>query len=1157
MQLHPDGTIVVSATDLVGFLECDHLATLELGRARGLWAPPPHRTDPTLDLLRQKGEEHERRFLERQRAAGRTITEIARPDRMLEGLTESAERTLEAMRRGDDVIFQATLFDGRWLGYADFLLRVGGMSSFGSWSYEVADTKLSRAVKGGAVLQVCVYSDLLAQVQGVAPLEVHVVTGDGEMQTMRLDDYAAYYRAVKQRFERDIFGDAGTLGRDPASVATYPDPVEHCRVCSWYPDCADWRRTDDHLSIVAGLARTATEHLNADGIWTRRSLAILPPAQAVPDLNPRTLTRLREQAAIQVRGEDEQRLIWELIPPDPEQPGQGLARLPEPSRLDLFFDIEADPWAAEDGTGFGLEYLLGVVDVVDDEPNYTAIWGTDRDGERVAFERFIDVVVERRRRDPDMHVFHYGGYESGAVKRLMQRHATRAEEVDQLLRDEVFVDLLAIVRQGLRASVESYSLKRIEKFYMSERTGPVTEAGFSVVEFEAWLADGQQRHLDDLAAYNKDDCVSTLLLRDWLEGLRRIAIDERGWAMPRPTPPATSPNERLLESLEETRRREDALRAGISADPARRTPDEQGRWLLSRLIDWHRREDRPQWWNWYRLRDMAVEDLVDERESVSGLEFVADLGVRARSTVRRYRFPPQETKLHAGDEPFDPDDGEKGAGAGEIAAIDLAAGTLDLVRGPKRLDRHPVRLIPARPFANDAQRRALGLLAELVIEQGIDVDGPLRAGRDLLLRRPPRLTSGYSVGPLDRAGESGLDTALRLGLEVDRGVLGIQGPPGTGKTWTGARMALALVATGRRIGVTSQAHKAITNMLIAIDDAARASGQAYRAVQKCDPGDDAAELDAVTTTSDAASVGPAMHAGRYDIAAGTPWLFARTEMVDAVDVLFVDEAGQMALANVLAVSAATKSIVLLGDPNQLPQVTQGVHPEGADASALGHLIGDAVTVPRELGLLLDTTYRMHPAVNDYISKTFYAGRVRTAPSTLGQSVEAGQPGGVGIRWRPIEHAGNDSSSTQEAQAVVDALAALVGREWTDEHGHRRLITTDDIVVVAPYNLQVAAIEAAARARGITPWVGTVDKFQGQEGAVAIYSMTSSSAEDAPRGMDFLYERNRLNVAISRARALAILVASPELLRVHCRTPEQMTKANALCAYLEMADAAGD
>jgi len=370
-------------------------------------------------------------------------------------------------------------------------------------------------------------------------------------------------------------------------------------------------------------------------------------------------------------------------------------------------------------------------------------------------------------------------------------------------------------------------------------------------------------------------------------------------------------------------------------------------------------------------------------------------------------------------------------------------------------------------------------------------------------------------------------------------------------------MALTLLTQGKRVGVTAQSHKAISNFLRALDEAV-ADGVAPPIIaQACDNGDDATDLgDHVWLDDDPRWQRRKVHELMADgarVAAGTAWLFARPAMVDAVDVLFVDEAGQMSLANVMAMSGATRSIVLLGDPNQLPQVTQGVHPYGADASALGYLIGDDVTISPQLGLLLETTYRMHPAINDYISTTFYANHVRTAEQTEGQLVAAGQPGGVGIRWRPVVHTGNDSSSTQEARVVADTLAALVGREWVDERGRTRRITARDIIVVAPYNLQVAEIEATALSLGITPWVGTVDKFQGQEGAVAIYSMTSSSAEDAPRGMDFLYERNRLNVAISRARALAILVASPELLRVHCRTPEQMRKANALCAYLEMAD----
>ena len=367
------------------------------------------------------------------------------------------------------------------------------------------------------------------------------------------------------------------------------------------------------------MSRAATERLIEAAVPTRRSLAILSPARTVERLNLRTLRRLREQARVQVAGEDAHELLYELIDPDPEQPDQGLARLPEPSPLDVFFDIEADPWAVEDDLGFGLEYLLGLVTVEGGESDYLPIWGHDRDGERDAFERLIDLIVERHAVDPAMHVYHYGGYESGAVKRLMQRHHTREEEVDQLLRAGVFVDLLNVVRQGIRASVESYSIKRIEHFYMSQREGPVTEAGFSVVQYETWRRDdGHPQHLlDELAAYNRDDCISTWKLRDWLEARRREAIN-RGWAMPRPQPPTYDPSDATLEKLAITRRREEALRAGISEDAGRRSPEEQAGWLLSRLVDWHRREDRPAWWNWFRLREMPLEELIEQGEAIGG-----------------------------------------------------------------------------------------------------------------------------------------------------------------------------------------------------------------------------------------------------------------------------------------------------------------------------------------------------------------------------------------------------------------------------------------------------------------------------------------------------------------------------------------------------------
>jgi uncharacterized protein len=1141
MQRHEDGTLVVSATDLVGFLACDHLATLELGRADGLWSPPPHRTDPELELLRERGLEHERAFVERARAAGTSIIEFARPAGGPAALRAAEAEVLSAMRGGVGLIYQATLFDGRWLGFADFLLRVERPSPvLGAWSYEVADTKLARTVKGSALLQVCVYSERLAALQGVAPEDVHVVTGDGTTHTMRLDDYAAFYRTVKRRFEREVFGDETAARRDPLSAETYPDPVEHCRVCTWFPRCMDQRRKDDHLSIVAGMTRAHTERLMNDGVPTMRSLAVLPPDRRVVDMSDRPLARVREQARLQVSGADRGELLYELIEPQPGDEGKGLALLPEPSPLDVFFDIEADPWAFDDG----LEYLLGVATVDSGGADYQPIWGHDRAGEKAAFEAFIDLVIERLERDPAMHVYHYAGYESGAIKRLMQRHATREDEVDRILRGQVLVDLYAVVRQGVRASVESYSIKQIEKFYMPKREGPVTEAGFSVVEYETWRRDGAQQHLDGLAAYNRDDCVSTWKLRDWLEERRQEAL-ARGWELPRPLVPTTEPSVALSERQEATRRRVEVLTIHVPADPAARSEEQRARWLLAQLLDWHRRDEKPQWWNWYRLRQLSTEDLIDDREALGGLEFVERVGQVKRSWILRYRFPPQDHKFRPGDVPFDP--GNE-TGAGTIHDVDDAHGFIDLVRGEKNADRHPHALIPAKPIPVDVLQDSLGRFAEQVLATGIDATGAGRAARDVLLKRPPRL-SGGSSGALVKPGESVIQAARRLAMQLDGGVLAIQGPPGTGKTWTGARMILDLVRAGLKVGIAAQSHKAITNMLVAVDAAAREEGGTFRAIQRCETGDDGSHLPSVELAGDAKDVGPALRADKYDIAAGTVWLFARPEMTGTLDVLVVDEAGQMSLANVVAMSSSARSIVLLGDPNQLPQVSQGVHPDGASASALEHLVGDALTVPPHLGLFLDRSFRLAPEVCDYISEVFYDRRLGTDPSTAGQAVD----GEVGLRWLPVEHAGDDSDSPLEADAVAQALEGLLGLEWTDRHGAVRPLIADDVIVVAPYNAHVAAIERAVERRlKVRARVGTVDKFQGQEGAVAIYSMASSSAEDAPRGMDFLYERNRLNVAISRARAVAILVASPRLLEVHCRNPDQMRKANALCRYVEMA-----
>jgi uncharacterized protein len=1141
-----EGVLIVSATDLVGFLNCDHLATLELGRARGEWGKPV-RFDPEIELMQERGYAHEQAYLERLRIEGRTIHEIATGElRTPAQLAEAEAETAAAMQAGRDVIYQATFFDGRWRGHADFLLRVERQSDLGEWSYEIADTKLSRTVKANAIIQMCVYADGLARLQGAPPARVHVVTGDGLAHPYRLADYAAYYRAVKGRFEATFFGEVpGTIGR----ADTYPEPVEHCRVCSWWPMCIDRRRTDDHLSLVAGMTRAQTTKLRDAGIPTLAALGESPPGSPVPDMSQKPLERIRHQARLQLEGRRSGTRRYELIDPDPAMPGAGLASLPIASPLDVFFDIEADPWALEGG----IEYLLGWLEEVDGRGVYHAIWGHDAEAERRAFEAFIDLVTDRLARDPAMHVYHYAAYEPVAIKRLMNRYATREDDVDRLLRGGVFVDLYQAVRHGIRASVESYSIKQIEKFYMPVREGGVTDAGFSVVQYETWLKSREQRLLDELEAYNRDDCLSTWLLRAWLEERRLEAEARFGVVLPRPAPQSGEAPAHVAEAQAETQARVDRLMAGLPAGRADRDDLEQGRWLLAQLLDWHRRDSKPAWWEFYRLREIPVEDLVAESGALAGLEFVGVVESDRFGSVYRYRFDPaQDYRIREGD--TDWVDPSTGKGAGTVVRLDEVLGHIELRRGRQSSAPHPVALIESGPLNQRVMRDGLGRVADWVIENRLDGPGRYRAVRELVLKHAPRIVGVTAGQRLVWDGEDPVVAARRIAGALDETVLPIQGPPGTGKTFTGARMIVEIIRAGKRVGITAQAHKAITNLIVAVDEAAREAGIGYRAIQRCDTDDHAGHLPSVTIAKDNEEVERGLRDEAFEIAAGTTWLMAREQMDGLLDVLVVDEAGQMSLANVVSMGGAARSIVLLGDPNQLPQVSQGVHPEGAERSALEHLVGEETTIAPDRGILLDTTFRLHPALNAYISEVFYEDRLRSHPSTSRVSIDAPPGiGGVGIAWLPVRHELDQSRSRDEAARVAETIARLRGHAWVDAAGSRRALELDEILVVAPYNAHVAeihkAVEAAVGERGR---VGTVDKFQGQEGAVSIYSMATSSPEDAPRGMDFLYSGNRLNVAISRARGLAILVCSPELLAVSCRTPEQMRLANAFCRLVEVA-----
>ena len=1143
-----DGRLIASPSDLTGFLECEHLTQQELAAARGELARP-ERKDPELEVLTRRGLEHEARHLVELRASRQKVVEFPFPDGTIAGLTEAHEQTVAAMRDGADVIYQGTFFDGRWRCHPDFLLKVDKPSKLGDYSYEVADAKLARKAKAAAVLQCCVYAEQLAAIQGVDPEHIRLFLGDGSEEELRLKDYGAYYRSVKRQFEETVLAPA---------MATYPDPVDHCRICRWFEVCEARRRRDDHLCLVAGMRRDQTRRLNLAGIKTVAQLGASSVDQPIPGINEMALARLRQQARLQVVQRETNGLPFEVLPPLGER--LGFQALPAPTPDDLFFDMEGDPFVGDNG----LEYLFGVLEF-NSSPTEAQIslplvgragegvgkhhkfWGHNPAEEKVAFEQVVDFLIERLNRNPDLHVYHYAAYEPNALKWLASTYATREAEVDQLLRGRVLVDLYRIVRQSVRIGTESYSLKELESLYRSKRSTEIVDAAGSIVAYEDWLKSRDQRLLNEIARYNQDDCLSTAQLRDWLETRRLEAIAQYG-DIPRPGLEEAEPSEILRDIDERTAALVDRLLEGVPEDEDDRSNEQQARYLLAHSLNWHRREGKSEWWEYYRKCSLTDEQLVEDREAIGAIEFRGEVREEQRSNVFRYYFDPnQEFKIAVGDQPHDP---RREAGAGEVVAIDPIAGWIELSRGAKSDVPHPTSLILASPIPTKEQRDALMRLGQRVADHGFAGIGPYQAARDLLCLEPPRVNGVIEGAPLVQAGERAKDIAMLLAPRLNNSYLAIQGPPGSGKTTIGAELILDLVKRGKRVGITANSHKVIGNLLDKTMGEARRRGQVVRAMQKADERDRCVSQE-VQCTNSSSTVEAAVAADEVVVVAGTPWLFARASFPAKLDYLVVDEAGQMALANVLAIGGAANNLILLGDPNQLRQPSHGIHPVGVDQSVLDHVIQDEPTMPPDYGLFLETTYRLHPAVCAFISEAFYDGKLEPDESTKRKDLAVSNgTGGVGLRYVPVEHAGNRTLSLEEVDRVNQTFRALVGLPWTDRDDKARLLAVEDVLVVAPYNAQVhrliEVMPDGAR-------VGTVDKFQGQEAPVVIYSMTTSSIDDAPRGMDFLFSLNRLNVAASRAQGLVVLVSSPELLKARCQTPDQMKLASALCRLIEMAD----
>jgi predicted RecB family nuclease len=1138
MRKSTTSEIIYSPTDLIWFMQSPFASWMERYNLERPGELTPDAADAQMKIIASAGDRHEQEYLEKLKSDGVHLAEVVKG----RNFAVSAAETTTALRDRIPVIYQGALQYQNFAGYSDFLI-------LGKDGYEVWDTKLGRSARPYYLVQLCCYAEMLEHLTQVPCTTVGVIlvsaqgrlqaTGDSlDLRSFKTNDYRYYYQALKRSFLRlmDEF-----VPEFVPDLAQRPLPAARADHGRWQSHAEAWFERTDHLSRVAKITSGQIKKIEAAGI---RTMAELGKAQdlSVPKLADESCRRLRDQARIQVATRESRSNDLEAAPAfevhlhDPAN-RRGLRTLPPTDPGDIYFDMEGYPLVVG-----GLEYLFGACFHDGAALVFKDWWAHDRLEEKRALEGFVDWAFSRWRQNPALHIYHYAAYEVSALRRLSTGHATREEEIDQLLRNEVFVDLYRIVREAILLGEDSYSIKKIERLYRDKREGSVATAGDSIVEYANWIASGEAPHpstsaiLEGIRNYNEDDCRSTAELVIWLRKLQ----EERGLAFigRPPKPKARDEGEPEVHPA-------DATRSLLLAEAL----DESGKLVrphlktLAHLLDFHRREDKPMWWRMFDRIAAPVEELADDIACISLVQIQGQPEPEKKSFVQTYSFSPSEdTKISAGSKVMFT---HEPVAQFDVMKLDSNSGEIGLKLSANKLRQHfggvfpvagsliPNEFVSARPIPAAIHRAARAF----------------REGRhpllENLLNRKPPISEG---GPLVRDNEAPAAASVRIAQSMNHSVLCVQGPPGTGKTFTGAGILVSLLQAGKKVGVMSNSHKAILNLVRAVGDVLP-NPRSLRGIKIGGEEEDSIfanfpNFHFVKTGGEAL----AAYQVTGGLVAGTAWPFSREEWDGVLDYLVVDEAGQVSLANIVGVSLAAKNLILLGDQMQLEQPIQGTHPGETGQSALQYYLQGHATIPPQLGIFLDRSYRMHPDVCSFISETVYEGRLHSIPETARQRIAIDSADGLvrkeaGVVFLGVEHEGNLQASDEEIDVIVRVFQELHGRAYRGKDGSERPLQLDDFLFVSPYNLQVARLRARLPAGAK---VGSVDKFQGQEAPVTVFSLGSSFGEYGSRGLAFLLDRNRINVAISRAQCLAIVVGDPRITLSEASSLEEVALINLYC-----------
>ncbi|MEY4417823.1 MAG: hypothetical protein RIQ88_261 [Actinomycetota bacterium] len=1141
MQDYGNGRLIFSASDLTSVTDCPWATVRKIDKKLGFEIDVPREAeDGMLARTGELGNLHEANQLARfKEAFGDDVIELGRPDyasksrSLEEQMVELTDHTKSALESNKPVIFQGTFFDGQFQGFADFLvLQEDG-------SYAVFDTKLARRAKITALIQIAAYANQLEKMGIQVSKQAHLILGDNSISSHNLEDIAPTY--LKKRQDMIDLIQARTENKAKGGDAlkwgdeTYP-ACGRCVVCE-----PEIKATDDVLA-VAGMRMEQRTKLRAAGLFTLADLATTTFTK-IDNMSTSTFQKLKAQARAQMESRKEE---YKLKPFFAQANVYSLSSIPKPDDGDIFFDFEGDPLYNE-GSIWGLDYLFGWVDK---DKNFFALWAHNLEQEKKAFLDFVDYIKKRRNKFPGMHIYHYAAYEKTHLLSLAARYGVEEEYIAQLLRDRVLVDLYPIVRRAMVIGSHSYSLKKLEPIFVEEREREgVTNAADSVVEYANYcdlVAEGRlseaEVKLKQIEDYNAYDCRSTLALREWL----KEQADDAGIELAGvPHSSSDSENEEEQDPLY------DSLMGLIQdVSVADRSADHTAVALAAAAIDFHRRETNAFWWEHYNRIETPIEEWENDKdvfvveEATVEQDWAKPENPRARNLRRIIKLqtkPGPGSKISVGDDKalLYPTDLEAIAVAESwspgdyrikhrVKVIKVENDSLLWLEESRPASATPyndlpIAVVPDRAIETKNLALAIKEWGKSVLASYPDFSSD--PALDILRRVSP---NSLVLDDLDS--EKSYDTIIEALLKITNSFLAVQGPPGAGKSFNGGKVIGELVMKHKwKVGVVGQSHSTVENLLRSVH---KNGGVPADKIAK--PGSKNQNSDNNPWTLIDKDSGKNedfrnfIESQDFFVIGGTAWDFSNRSRVEfkELDLLVIDEAGQYSLANTIAVSSAASRLLLLGDPQQLPQVTQGVHPEPVDGSALGWLAGDDEVLSQDYGYFLPATYRMDSALCSVVSHNWYDSRLSSvAPGRKLQDVEAG------FYAVSVDHFGNSTESIEEADKVVELIKELKDKTWEDGNYSGNLIDApENFIVVAPYNAQVQLIRKKLDEAGLeTIPVGTVDKFQGQEAAIAIVSMTASSAEEIPRGIEFLLMPNRLNVAISRAKWAAYLIYSPKLL----------------------------